>query len=44
MWSGQLQSFRRSSSGSFGVLAAMRRASSQVSSMAAERRLGSSSK
>ena len=40
----RLSSFRRSISGSLAMLAAMRRASSLVSSLAAERRPGSSSK
>ena len=39
-----LSSFRRSSSGSLTKLTAMRRASSRVSRLAAERRAGSSSK
>jgi hypothetical protein len=38
-----LSSFRRSSSGSLAKFAAIRRASSLVSSLAAERRPGSSS-
>ena len=42
-WGGAVyapSSFRRSSSGSLAMLAAMRRASSRVSSLAAERRTG----